>query len=717
MKFLDRWRCLGIAASLLALAAAACSDDLGVSSSPALPDAPSLSVSTLCKSSGMAARTGPGGDINSDLNDYARALVDADESTTLACVDSAANLVTVKLKKTLALRPSYFGNCPQGTACGFNAGAVVALVFAAADRITARGGMTDTLASVLRDVEAAYINNDKDDGCPLQSTDNCMDGHSVAASGWGWIAAYRWIRGDDVGATAARDSTTNHVKLTFESACVSVFKEPPPGSTQLCRQPTDPILATDSTMGMNLGHQHQGYGFGLVTSVAAGILGYQVGGFDYQLSERDKTVARMLWREAQKRVVSDVAFATDCPSFDNPGGIWTLTNRTARCGGSEGEDGKGYRPGMYPLYTFYDREVKYMSTSGYLFNTVTDSLFPKTRLPNGFFTWGRYETYVTLTRDWWVTPPTHVRWVDAHAPRGWLDGFSGGSAVGWACDRDFTEGSVRVTLSAPGKKPITRRADMASEPGLDGECWGGRAHRYSIPIPADWQGLTVSASVTDYFGQRTVPIGCTGCVVPSVSVAWAQPSGVTWGPANTLTVAGYARYGSGTVKMEWRETTYGGNPAWIPAAGESVPSATNAGWSLTLPSSNYCRTFQVRAYYTGFVSSVFTYTGPTSGFCKRRVIWIQPSSTAGFGTPGALVVAGEAIGATPGTVVSMWYRNVSLGGAWVKATYDSNTDANGIWLNEIHNANPYHQYAVYARYDVVTTATCTYAGANNITWC
>ncbi|HYH82279.1 MAG TPA: hypothetical protein VEX86_20890, partial [Longimicrobium sp.] len=70
-----------------------------------------------------------------------------------------------------------------------------------------------------------------------------------------------------------------------------------------------------------------------------------------------------------------------------------------------------------------------------------------------------------------------------------------------------------------------------------------------------------------------------------------------------------------------------------------------------------------------------------------------------------------------GTTVTMWWRNVSTNGPWVKAPYNAPTDANGIWINDIPNANPYQQYAAYAKYDVKTTNVCTYAGTNSNTWC
>jgi hypothetical protein len=201
-----------------------------------------------------------------------------------------------------------------------------------------------------------------------------------------------------------------------------------------------------------------------------------------------------------------------------------------------------------------------------------------------------------------------------------------------------------------------------------------------------------------------------------VSVAWVQPSGVTWGPPNTLTVAGYAGNGTGTVQMQWRDASING--AWTTVSYQA-PLMSDGTWTNTIPVSNYCHDYQVKATYSGVTSATFTYRGLTSGHCpeQARIIWIQPQTTAGFGTPGALVVAGEAKGAPAGTTVKMWWRDVTANGGWTTRSFAAPTDENGIWINDIPNADFTHRYAVYVVYDVFTSQTCTYAGTNNITWC
>ncbi|MBV9110296.1 MAG: hypothetical protein JO306_12870, partial [Gemmatimonadetes bacterium] len=203
---------------------------------------------------------------------------------------------------------------------------------------------------------------------------------------------------------------------------------------------------------------------------------------------------------------------------------------------------------------------------------------------------------------------------------------------------------------------------------------------------------------------------------PSTSIAWVQPSSVSWGPANTLTVAGYAQNGTGTVQMTWRDAS--ANGPWNVVAWQPTPDANHT-WSNTIPTSNYCHDYSVYSTYNGVTSTVFTYRGRTSGYCSEttRIIWIQPQSTAGFGPPGSLVVAGSATGAPSGTGGTMYYRDVTAGGWWTVAPYVAPTDANGIWYNSIANADPYHQYAVYVSYDVVSSPTCTYAGTNGPTNC
>jgi hypothetical protein len=711
------------ALALLLAVTAACSDD-----GPGLPSAdasgsfrPVVAASTLCKSSGMVR--GLFGDVNSDLNDFGRALYDADQSPTIACVDSAAAIMTLKINKTLDGDPSRYGNfCTRTSGCGFNAGAVVALIFAAADRITTRGGMTAALDSALRRVEAGYKFDDRDDGCALQSTDNCMDGHSVAASGFGWIAAYRALRGDN--ADAARQSTEYHIHQTLLSACLFTRFSTTPGDAVLCKGTPDSLRAgRATTLSLNIGQQYPAYGFGLMTSVAAAVLGYDVSGAPYSFTADERTIALGLFSEAQLTIdaaPNPDAFRNNCPWIgQHPvDRYWRADSLNAPCGGKGG----GYQPQMYALNAFYMQYIGSVPNAGPYISAVWDSsaaAFPKEAQPTGFFSWGRFETYGKLGYQWFVDPRPHQPFVDAYTPQGSVEGIDQNRYLtGWACDRDVPGGSVRVTIKATGKTPITQRAALASESGINSQCGGGSAHRFSILVPADWTGLAVSATVADYFGFRSAALVCSGCTVPTTTVEWLQPSGVTWGPANTLTAAGLAKNGRGLVKMEWRDVTFTPNPSWVPVDYQAPPDQYGQ-WSNTLPSAYYCHNFEVRATYNAVTSRTFYYGGLTAGFCNQsaRIIWIQPQTLTGWGTPGALIVAGEAKGAPAGTLVSMWYRNITLNGGWIKKNFDASTDANGIWINDIPNANFNQQYAVYAKYDVTTTPVCNYAGANDITWC
>jgi hypothetical protein len=701
------------ALALLALALGACADDPGPLEVASAPNFPAFTVSTACKVRHPVFTRGvTTTDINHELNDYGRIFADADNANDIACVDTAAVVLTSKLKATLDANPARFDN--------FLAGALVALIFSSADRIGANGGMTPELDAQLKRVWAGFRHNDADDSCALQSTDNCMDGHSMTASGYGWIANYRYRRGDHPDSVqAARDSTTKYIGLTFDAACL--FKGF--GSTTLCEGTVAELQSgAANTLSLNIGQQYPAYGFGLMTSVAAAVLGYEGTDATYTFTEPQKVIARELFEEAQLTIDAMAApdtFYRNCPRVDTVAGRWQQVD-SVDCSGVGGN----YRPQMYALNAFYGAKIQGIPGGAYQSDAYDSTHFDLSSSSNAFFSWGRHVTYGKLGYAWWVSPRAHMPRTDYHAPHGYLEQVDASRvARGWACDRDVPTGTVRVKVSAPGRTPIIQRAALGSETDVNNDCWGGSAHRFAIQLPSTWAGLAVTATVLDYRGlvrpETALPCLTNGCVAPApptVTVEWVQPSSVTWGPANTLTTAGYARNGTGGVQVQWRDASTGG--LWTSAGTAGVDPNTR-GWSATLPTSNYCHDYQVKATYSGVTSTTFTYRGLLSGHCNEaaRIIWIQPSSTAGYGTPGALVIAGEATGAPAGTTVSFWYRNVTLGSAWVKGTYQANTDANGIWLNEIHNANYGHQYAVYAKYDVITTSTCTYTGSGNITWC
>lgn len=200
----------------------------------------------------------------------------------------------------------------------------------------------------------------------------------------------------------------------------------------------------------------------------------------------------------------------------------------------------------------------------------------------------------------------------------------------------------------------------------------------------------------------------------SVSIAWVQPSARSWGPANTLTAAGYATGGVGGVTLQWRDVTLNG--PWNTVAYQAPPDPTNGSWSNTIPSSDNCHAFQATAQYSG-VSASFNYDGVAQGYCSFRVIWIQPQSSAGFGPPGSLVVAGSAQGGPPNAQVTMWFRDDTAQSAWAPISFAPVPDSTGTWYNSIPNVDYTHQYSVYIVYDNRNSGTCSYFGNGSATNC
>lgn len=101
---------------------------------------------------------------------------------------------------------------------------------------------------------------------------------------------------------------------------------------------------------------------------------------------------------------------------------------------------------------------------------------------------------------------------------------------------------------------------------------------------------------------------------PTTSIAWIQPAENCWGPAGTLTAAGYAANGTGTVQLVWRERSSTGvwGP-WTTVAYQATPSGDTT-WSNTISSgnpTNKCHWFDAYTVYSGVTSAVFHYTGTT----------------------------------------------------------------------------------------------------------
>ena len=200
----------------------------------------------------------------------------------------------------------------------------------------------------------------------------------------------------------------------------------------------------------------------------------------------------------------------------------------------------------------------------------------------------------------------------------------------------------------------------------------------------------------------------------SVSIAWIQPSASSWGPPNTLTAAGFATGGVGNVALQWRDVTLNG--PWNTVAYQAPPDPTNGGWSNTIPSADNCHAFQATVQYSG-VSASKDYDGVALGYCSFRVIWIQPQSSAGFGPPGSLVVAGSAQGGPPNAQVTLWFKDDTAQSAWTPLSYAPIPDSTGIWYNAIENVDYTHQYSVYITYDDRNSGSCSYFGNGSATNC
>ena len=166
--------------------------------------------------------------------------------------------------------------------------------------------------------------------------------------------------------------------------------------------------------------------------------------------------------------------------------------------------------------------------------------------------------------------------------------------------------------------------------------------------------------------------------------------------------------------LSWRDATLNG--PWNAVAYQAPIDPSNNSWSNTISSVHNCHLFQAKAQYSGVTASKDS-DGVALGYCSFRVIWIQPQSTAGFGPPGSLVVAGSAKGGPSGALVTLWFRDDTAQSAWTQVSYQAPTDSNGIWYNAIQNVNYAHQYSVYITYDDRNSSSCTYFGNGSATTC
>jgi len=477
-------RAAAAAIVLAAAAAAACADQgvLEPGASGPRPAGPAAIVNPPgCRVNDAAFSRSFRDNVNLDLNDYARIFADAENA---ACAEGADYALYDKVKSTMDTRPAVFTEWLQG--------ANVAFIFAAAQRIGANGFATKDLDTQLRRVESAFAAG-RDLGCAKESGNQCLDDYSIASSGYAWIAAYKYRRGDAATSVEAfRQKARVYIDSTFIATCIHQSE----GTPTLCNGAVGG--ATSRTLSLNHGQQMPSYGFGLLTSLASTVLGLDAAGAPYTFSATNKAISKMLFEEAQRAVdasVSPFAFRSNCVSpYRDGSGNWWLGPATYFCGGPD-----NYQPQMYRVDAFYTNWIGALPTAGtYQSNVFNDNHFALGSSDNGFFSWGRHQAYGKLGYDWIATPREYLPF-DSYDPIGYLEGVSAtGVASGWTCDKDAPGKANRVDFYTGSTFVTYARANGGSEAAVNSLCNGGTAHRFAVQLPAWTQGQDIVAYGLDY---------------------------------------------------------------------------------------------------------------------------------------------------------------------------------------------------------------------------
>jgi len=571
-------------------------------------------------------------DVNNNLADYGLIFQDAAQDINSTAWDSARDALIRKINGTLAAGSRYNPVVGKsvGPYQGWLEGANVSLIMSSGLLLADRGRLTPALDSAIRRVIGSYVFN-RDVGCGLSSgrwrgANNCMDDYTVAATGFAWIAAYKYKRGDsDVAYYANTAKNLISLSLSLEES-VCAYRTGTTWSANSSRGPCTAMAAElragggAETVSLNHGQQTIAYGLGLMTSVSSAVIGLQTANVGVTWTADQKDVALALFREGQSRSYTsgDRFDPTACYRINAAG---TGFQPGAHCGEDRADDqgnwlDVGYMPKMFPVRNFYTQVLGLTPGAGYQFDVFNNALFADIL----FFNRGRQSVYGDLTKCWYPA-------------------------------------STRPAL---GGAPVTP---------------------------------------------------------PRAEVAWVKPAYASWGAANTLTVAGYARNGSGGVQVVWRDVTAGG--PWQVVSSQPTPAADGT-WSNTIPASNYCHDYEVYLNYSGSTSNTFLYSGTASGYCPESATlsWIQPQPAAGFGPPGSLVVTGTAANAPAGSPIKLHWRNLTTApDTWNVINNAATVGSNGTWSASIPNVNYSHFYEVYARYDATVSRACRYTGSYSISRC
>jgi hypothetical protein len=272
-------------------------------------------------------------DVNDNLADYGVIFQDAAQETNAAAWDSARDALIRKINSTIAAGSQYHPIVKKtvGPYQGWLEGANVSLIMASGLLLADRGRLTRSLDSAIRRVIGSYVFN-IDAGCGLSNgrwrgQNNCMDDYSVASTGFAWIAAYKYKRGDSDTAlyVNAAKNAINHTLSLTESVCAHKTNEltwSPTSSRGPCNA-TANDLATGvaETISLNHGQQTIAYGLGLMTSVSSAFIGLQTANAAPSLTPEQKDVALALFREGQSRTImcEDTFDPTGCYKVSSDG--------------------------------------------------------------------------------------------------------------------------------------------------------------------------------------------------------------------------------------------------------------------------------------------------------------------------------------------------------------------------------------------------------------
>jgi hypothetical protein len=576
-------------------------------------------------------------DLNRNLADYGLIFQDAAQpvnapETNTAALDAARNALIGKINNTMAAGSFHnpVVNKTVGPYQGWLDGAGVSLIMVSGLMLADHGKLTRELDSAIRRVIGSYVFNRAADcgfsGGRWRGGNNCMDDFTIGASGYAWIAAYKYKRGDSDAANYV-NSAKNLINLALsleESVCAHKIAQTT-WSASDSRGPCTGTVAdlqagTAEVISLNHGQQTIGYGLGLLTSVSSAVIGIQTAGANVIWTNEQKVVAEALFREAQKHTNgAGDAFLDDCNRFNASG--------TAFEGGVLCGEALGYKPRMFPVNAFYRQVLGIIPpTTGYQFDLFDNALFDDCRLNNpqclngdgslglSFFSRGRQVVYGDLTKCWQsssarpalggspVTPPlAEVAWVqpayaswgapDTLTVAGYSRNGSGGVEVVW---RDVTTGGAWQVVSY--QPPPNADGTWANTIPTSNYC-----HDYEVYV--NYSGSTSNTFLYSGMGSGFCP--------ENSRLSWIQPQSTAgFGPQGSLVVAGTAANGpaGAPVKLYWRDASPGASGTWN-VINNAATVAADGTWTASIPNVNYSHFYEVYAKFDAYASRACLYTG------------------------------------------------------------------------------------------------------------